>query len=310
MKWLEVSFELPGELVEPVVDLLARLAGGGVSVLEQPKDGQTAGSLLTVTAYLPIDSQLQAARQRLDEGLWHLSQISPIPPPAYRTLAEENWADSWKEHYRPIPIGRRLLIQPAWLDLAPGSDRLPIRIEPGMAFGTGVHPTTRLVLAALEDRILPGMRVADMGCGSGILSIAAAVLGAGSVLALDIDPIAVDVATKNLAANGVGEKARVDLGSLTELQRAVARDGRGFDLILANILADVLRDLLSQGLAGALTPDGVIVMSGILEDQTRELLNACQGGGLTLVETLAEADWRALVLKREPPPDTGGGEYR
>ncbi|HLC03744.1 MAG TPA: 50S ribosomal protein L11 methyltransferase [Anaerolineales bacterium] len=312
MKWLEVSFNLSGELVEPVADLLARLTPGGVSITQLPREAAEAGvDRLTVAAYLPFDSRLETVKRRLEEGVWHLSQISPIPPPAYRSVEEEDWATAWREHYRPIEVGRRLLIQPAWLGAPANGERLAILIEPGMAFGTGVHPTTRLVLAALEDHLQPGMRVADVGCGSGILAIAAGLLGAGPILALDVDPVAVRVTEQNLEASGIHGSARVELGSLPELQEAVRQSGRGFDVILANILLDVLRALLAGGIAEALAPGGVIILSGILDVQEPDLLEACRDAGLELVEAREEADWRALTLKQKPPPGDGGGEnYR
>lgn len=303
MKWLEVSFDLSSELVEPVADLLARLAPGGVSITGQPQEARKSDvERLTVAAYLPFDSQLESAKRSLEEGVWHLSQISPIPPPAYRAIEAEDWATAWRERYVPLEVGRRLLIQPAWLGAPEHSERLPILIEPGMAFGTGLHPTTRLVLAAMEDRLKPGMRVADLGSGSGILSIAACLLGAESVLAFDSDPVAVRVTEQNLEANGIHASARAVLGSLPEMQAAVRQSGRGFDVILANILLDILRDLITEGLAEALAPGGVMILSGILDVQEGDLLEACRDAGVELIESLSEADWRALILKTKTAP--------
>ncbi len=308
MKWLEVSFDLSGELVEPVADLLARLTSSGVSITGPAPETDHAGpAQLSVAAYLPYDNQLEATKRKIEEGIWHLSQISSIPPPAFRTVEEEDWATAWKERYQPIAIGRSLLIQPAWLGRPVGGERLPILIEPGMAFGTGLHPTTRLTLAALEDHLQPGMRVADVGCGSGILSIAAGLLGAKSILSLDIDPIAVRTTRENLETNDLAGRARVLLGSLPELQQAAHRPGQGFDVILANILLDVLRDLLAGGIAECLVPEGVLILSGVLDVQEGALLEACETANLTSVESRAEADWRVLTVIRKPPPGEGGG---
>lgn len=308
MKWLEVSFDLSAELVEPVADLLARLTSSGVSITgPAPEAGDAGQAPLSVTAYLPYDDQLNAAKRKIEEGIWHLSQISSIPPPVFRAVEEEDWATAWKERYHPIAVGRTLLIQPAWLGRPVDGDRLPILIEPGMAFGTGLHPTTRLTLAALEDHLQPGMRVADVGCGSGILSIAAGLLGAESVLALDVDPIAVRTAQENLEANDLAGRALVLPGSLSELQQAARPPGQGFDVILANILLDVLRDLLAGGIAECLVPQGVLILSGILDVQEGSLLEACEAAGLTSLETRGEADWRALTTRRKPPPGEGGG---
>jgi ribosomal protein L11 methyltransferase len=304
LKWLEVSFGLSGELVEPVADLLRRLTPGGVSITGPVQEADEIGpELLSVAAYVPFDGKLETIKRQIEEGIWHLSQIRPIPPPTYRAIAEEDWATAWRERYQPIAVGRKLLIQPAWLDAPADSERLPIQIEPGMAFGTGLHPTTRLTMAALEDYLQPGMHVADVGCGSGILSIAAGLLGAGSILALDIDPVAVHVTEDNLKANGFGGSAQVLHGSLPELKQSVRDAGRGFNVILANILLETLRELLVGGMAECLAPPaGVLVLSGILDEQEGDLLVACQAAGLKLVESRPEADWRALILKKKPPP--------
>lgn len=308
MKWLEVSFDVSGELVEPIVDLLTRVASVGASITNEPGEAGPDPVLFTVAAYLPDDNQLEPVKRRIEEGIWHLSRISPIPSPVYRVVEEEDWATTWRQNYRPIAVGRRLLIQPAWLDSPADGERLAILIEPGMAFGTGMHPTTRLSLSALEDYLRPGMSVADIGCGSGILSIAAGLLGAGSLLCLDVDPIAVEVTEKNIEANRLGESAQVVLGSLPELRQTVTGSGRGYDILVANILLDVLIGMIDEGAADCLAPEGVMILSGILDVQEGELLAACETAGLAPVESRAEADWRALIVKRTPPRSAGGGE--
>ncbi len=305
MKWLEVSLTVDGELAESVADLLARVAPGGVAVeaaliLDEADEGRAAGPV-TVRAYLAEDQTLADRRRQIDEGLWHLSRIQPLPEPGYRTLEEQDWAEAWKAHYHPIPIGRRLLILPAWLPAAPG-ERLPLIMDPGMAFGTGTHPTTQLVLAILEERLLPGQRVVDLGCGSGILSIAAARLGAAEILALDIDPLAVEVTRENLRRNGVEERVQTGVGSLIDLRQA--QPPVQADLVLANILAPVLTTMLRQGLAETVRPGGVLVLSGVLDHQAEAVLEEARAQGLVVDEVRAQADWRALVLKRRPPPMT------
>lgn len=303
MRWQEVSLTVDGELAESVADLLSRLTPGGVS-LETPLilddgDAGTPAGPVTVRAYWPADDSQGARRQQIAEGLWHLSLIRPLPDPSYRTLEDEDWAEAWKAHYHPIPIGQRLLILPSWLP-PPDGQRLPLIMDPGMAFGTGTHPSTQLVLAVVEEHLAPGQRVVDLGCGSGILSVAAARLGAGEILALDIDPLAVEVAQANLRRNQVENRARVAVGSLADL----LEDGRPADLVLANILAPVLQTMLDQGLAGTVRVGGLLVLSGVLDHQAEALASGAAGHGLDLVELRALADWRALVLKRRPPPVT------
>ncbi len=197
MNWLEVSMTVNGELAEAVADVFGRFAPNGVMTEQGVKfvddeDLGTASGPITVRAYLPVDGELEDRRQKLEEALYYLGRIQPLPAPAFRPIEDHNWMEAWKQHYRPIPIGKRLLILPAWLE-SPEPERLAIKIDPGMAFGTGTHPTTQLCLELLEgavEKLEPGdnSRVIDVGCGSGILSIAAIKLGAQAALGVDIDP--------------------------------------------------------------------------------------------------------------------------
>ncbi len=300
-RWLQVSLTLDGELAEAVADLLARLAPGGVAIESAQPEAGTSGPV-TVLAFLPDDEALPARQRQIEEGLWHLSRIRPLPEPTYTLLTETDWAEAWKVHYHPLPIGRRLLIVPAWLE-ADARGRLPLRLDPGMAFGTGTHPTTQLMLAGLEDLLRPGDAVADVGCGSGILSVAAALLGAASVLALDIDPEAVSLTRHNANLNHVTDRIRVALGSHDLLRRPDLAPADGFPLVLANILASVLAEMLERGLAGAVCPGGHLLLSGVLEDQAASLAHLAAQQGLDLVEMRAQADWRMLVLQRRLPPE-------
>ena len=299
MSWVEVSLTTCGELAEAVAEFFTRYAPGAVAS-EQAAHGDGAASApqITVRAYLRADANLPAIRQRIEEGLWHLSQIMPLPPAQFRPLKEDDWTQAWRAHYRPIPVGRSLLILPAWME-PPSGDRLVIRMDPGMAFGTGTHPTTRLCLLALEELLQPGQQVLDLGCGSGVLAIAAAKLGARRALALDIDPAAVRAAQHNAARNGVQQRVQVMAGSLPELQ--AMQPPPTFDLLLANILAPILEQLLEEGMAALLRPEGRAVLSGVLAHQADHLLQRAAPCGLALEKELAMEDWRALVLKRTRP---------
>ncbi len=301
MKWLEISFTLPGELAEAVYDLLNRYTPNGV-VIEMPHQNENATipDNVIVRTYLPINDVLENRRLAIEQGLWHLSQISPLPQPQYQTLEEDDWEKAWKKHYRPIPIGKRLLIYPAWFP-PPETDRIPLLIDAGMTFGTGIHPTTQLCLLALEELLMPGQVVLDLGCGSGILSIAAARLGSAKVLALDVDPIAVQNTQENALRNNIGEKILPLQGSIELLLGNQSGVWPPIDLILANILAKTLEELLSNGLANLVRPDGSIVLSGILEHQVDNLVSVCEQQGLEIVQIKALLDWRAIIVKQTSP---------
>ncbi len=299
MRWLEVRLTVDGEQAEAVADLLARHATGGVAI-ESALEGDEAAlpdTPVIVRAYLPSDEMLESRRTSVEHGLWHLGMIHAMPAPAYRAVAEEDWAEAWKEHYHPIRIGRRLLILPAWLP-SPDDDRLAIVLDPGMAFGTGTHPSTQLCLAALEDYLRPGDEVIDLGCGSGILSIAAARLGARRVRALDIDPLAVRIARENAERNGLAAQIDVSAGSLPDLLEPRAPSA---DLMVANILAPVLDEMARHGLAGAVRPGGVLILAGVLAEQAEGLEATCVDHGLERLEQRQAGEWRALILKSKPP---------
>ena len=213
--WLEVSVEVDGEAAEAVSEVLNRYGRGGVVIEHLLASGPGAHDRvdeLRVKAYLPAGDA--ALKRTVEEALWHLGQLYPIPDPTFTLLAEADWAEAWKAHYSVLHLGRRTVVVPRWQEYVPQPDEIVVTLDPGMAFGTGTHPTTRLCLAALEDAILPGMRVLDLGTGTGVLAIAAAKQGAASVLALDIDELAVDAARENVAANGVQDIVHIESGSL------------------------------------------------------------------------------------------------
>lgn len=302
MNWLEVSLTVSGEAAEAVADVFARFAPGGVvheatQIEVTPDDkGRPVGPVI-VRAYLPADEGLAAARAQLEEALWHLGQILPLPQPQYRPVAEADWSEAWKADFKPIRIGKRLVIVPTWLNPPLAPDDVPIRLDPGMAFGTGTHPTTQLCLAAIERHLQPGTPVIDLGTGSGILAIAAAKLGAGPLLAVDIDDEAVRVAKENAAANGVADHIHIEKGSLAEvLAHQFGMASAPF--VVANILARVIVDLLGQGLAQAVTPGGLLVVSGILASQAFEVNAALKTRDLTILAHEHIEDWTAIIARR------------
>jgi len=295
--WLRISLEVDPELAEAVSEVLARYIPGGVvmestAIEADAEDEGRAVGPLRVMGYIPGDEHLEATRAQIEQGLRYLALIQPIPEPSYTPIQEQNWMEAWKQHYKPLRIGRRLLILPAWMQ-AETADRVTVRIEPGMAFGTGVHPTTRLSLQLLEAYVKAGDSLIDVGCGSAILAIAAAKLGANPVVAVDIDAQALENAHHNAQLNEVN--IEIGVGSVAELLAGQFSLKRA-DVVEANILAPVLVRLLGQGLAQLLAPGGVLILSGILAEQGDELKRALDQTGLKILEERWIEDWLGLAV--------------
>jgi ribosomal protein L11 methyltransferase len=311
MDWIEISVLCDGEAAEAVAELFNRFnsrpgeaqSGAVIEVGGFDAYGELTEPVVTVRTYLPADDAQR--RSQIEQGLWFLGRLYPIPDPVIRMLAEEDWANAWRQHYKPTRVGQRLLIVPSWqadelgdaaLDEA-GQPLLPVILDPGMAFGTGLHPSTRLCMRALEQHLRPGEAVLDVGCGSGVLSITAARLGAGAILATDIDPIAVAATVENCQRNGVEALVAVREGSLPERSEQPA----GWPVIVANILADVIVQLLVDGMARLLAADGRLIVSGIIEPRAGDVEAALDQAGLRSVQRLSEGDWVALAAVMRNP---------
>jgi ribosomal protein L11 methyltransferase len=300
-RWIEVSLTVNGELAEAVAEVLDRYASNGVVcesgvAFKDDEDEGTAAGPIRVFAYLPVDEYLEEKQSHLQEALWHLGQIQPLPEAAFRAIEDEDWMAAWKKHYQPIPIGKRLLILPAWI---PQSDhsRVAVKIDPSMAFGTGTHPSTQLCLELIESRLQPGEDVIDVGCGSGILSIAALKLGARHALGVDIDSASIRSTRENSASNGVTSAMEVGLGSVAEIL-AGQFSLRRAPFVLANILAPVIIRLFAAGLADLVAPGGKIVLAGILDEQAAGVRQAAEEHGLHFSDMRSQGDWVALLLSK------------
>ena len=308
MNWLEVSMTVDGELAESVADVFARFAPNGVMTEQGVKytDDEDAGTPtgpITVRAYLEVNDQIEETRQKLEESLFYLGMIQPLPTPVYKQIADQNWMEPWKQHNKPIRIGKRLLILPAWME-SPEPTRVAIKIDPGMAFGTGTHPTTQLCLELMEMAVdlgglkdLRGLRVIDVGCGSGILSIAAIKLGASKVLGVDIDSESIVNSRENANVNEVGEELMLGVGSLQEIIEGKFAF-KSAPLVVANILAPVIVRLFDAGLADLIEAGGSIILSGILQEQKKSVLEAAQAQRLKMTEWRQRGDWVALTMSR------------
>jgi ribosomal protein L11 methyltransferase len=310
VNWLEISLTVDGEMAEAVAEVLARFSPDGVAIQstgvqanEDDENGHAVGPL-RVCAYLPADTRVDALRQQVAEALWYLGRIAPLPDPEFNLIQEVNWVEAWKEHYHPIPIGQRLLILPAWLE-PPTGPRIPVRIDPGMAFGTGTHPTTQLCLELLEaagESLQPSssrrLAAIDVGCGSGILAIAALKLGMANALGVDIDPQALEASRQNAAANGVADRLELGVGSVAEV-RSRAFGLRQTPLVFANILAPIIVRLFEAGLAELVEPGGALILSGILAEQEENVRQVSQAHGMALVTRRQQGDWVALLARRQ-----------
>ena len=307
MNWLEVSLTVNGELAEAVADVLARFAYSGVMMEQGVKytndeDAGTPTGPITVRAYLEVNDELEETRQKLEESLYYLGMIQPLPTASYKEIADQNWMEAWKQHYKPILIGKRLVILPAWMD-SPDPNRVAIKIDPGMAFGTGTHPTTQLCLELMEKEMLDiritnnGLRIIDVGCGSGILSIAAIKLGADRALGVDIDAASITNARENAETNQIGEELILEVASIQEIL-----DGKfaftKAPLVVVNILAPIIIRLFDAGLANLIDPQGAIILSGILQEQEQSVVETAQAKGLRMKERRQMGDWVASAMSR------------
>jgi ribosomal protein L11 methyltransferase len=312
---IEISLSgLDDQLLRSVVDLFDQWGRGG-AVVEQVLEKDAGPSIKTYL--LPEDDeglcQIEIGlellnRSRRPSRPGNLISTRDVPEPRIRFLSETDWSEAWKSNYNVLRVGRRLVIKPTWRDYTPHPGDLIIALDPGMAFGSGLHPTTRLCLEAMEDYLHPGATVLDVGTGSGILAIAAARLGASYVLALDTDPLAAQVARENIALNKVESIVHVEAEALrlsnnksanrkaSELRSQASSKPQSpiSDLVLANILAETIIEL-APALADSLAPRGTLIASGIIADRADAVITGLRRGGLSLAEQRSQEEWVALI---------------
>ena len=304
--WLEVTVPAHGD-PETVCDTLAGMGFEGF-VIEDEKDFR--GFLENNTQYWDfVDEDLErsmagASRVKLwlpdsDESRARIADLYKKGlEPQTRPVADADWENNWRDYYQPVEAGEKLVIVPQWQDY--DGDRTPVQLDPGLLFGTGDHPTTRMCLAAVEKYAKPGGKVLDLGCGSGILGIAAAVLGAGPITAADVDEKAPDIVRDNARLNGVEDAFTVYVGDVIASGTLRARLGGGYGLVLANIVADVIIPLAPY-VPAFLTEDGVFVCSGIIEGRQDEVKAALEAAHLVVTEHHTLEEWHCFVCKKEQP---------
>lgn len=288
--WVEMVLRVDIRLTDAVVDVLERHSYQGVAIEHDgiPPDKLDEDELPPPThhiirLYLPDDEKAEQHKATINAALGGLA----VEAPFYRVISEQDWSEAWKAHYHPLRIGERLVIRPVWENITLHPDDIEIVLDPGMAFGTGTHTTTQLCLEAIEMQLKPGESVLDLGSGSGILSIAAALLGAGHVHAIDIDPVATAAAAENFERNLIREPITLVTGGLPE---ALAL-GRTFDFVIVNILARVIIDMSQNGLARLFHPGSRGIFTGLIDSQADEVAAALQACGLRTGKRWQSGDW-------------------
>ena len=305
MRYIEVCLDTPAELIDQRCEALAALGAEGF-VIENEEDFRafldnnkqywdyvdkeledSYSGVSRIKLYLMDDADGEAILGRI---------LDAFPEASHGYTADQDWENSWKDCYEPIEVGEKLVVVPEWLD-APEDGRLPLRLDPGIAFGTGSHPTTKLSLAALEPYAKSGVKVLDLGCGSGILGIGALILGADSCLGCDIDPMASEAAMANAALNGIG-KDRMDIRIGDIIKDASLRRslGSGYQLVLANIVADVII-ALSPIARSFMAEDGVFICSGIIDERWEEVQKALAANGFEIMAHSSEEEWHCFVCR-------------
>ena len=307
MDFIEIAIiDIDGEAAEAVGELFNRYGYGG-AVMES-----YAPHFDKVTVRTVIPSEDDYRLREIEVMLALIGQALPssLPEPRLQFVGKSDWAESWKAHFHPVRVGRRFVIKPSWREYTPVPNDLVIEIDPGLAFGSGLHPTTQLCLKILEDLPLHSKSFFDVGTGSGVLALAALKLGAQPVRAVDIDEVAVRVARENFERNGypltgkalsgfenlTGLKEKVT-GIETAVGSALDRGGRPWQIVVANILAHILMDLMPD-LAAALAPDGQLILSGLLAEQEMGVITAAAAQGLHLVDRRTDEDWVVLIVTR------------
>ena len=299
VQWLELSICVPLEYVEPVAEIFRRYSLGRLAIEERgfESEGEGVSPHLSgeaqVRAYLPLTPSAKRSRAGIQVGVKLISLLHPLPGLEERVLEEGEWETAWKSFFSLLRVGRHLVIKPSWQEYIPGQGDAVVELDPGLAFGTGHHPTTRMCLEALERLASPGMQVLDLGTGSGILAIGAAKLGASRVTAVDVDGVAVRVARANVRSNGVSHQVRLYKGGLPHPKVP----GGDFDLVLANLNARALAEMAPY-LADSLKPGGSLVVSGVLTEQERQVEAHFISMALLLESRMVQGEWVTLTLRR------------
>jgi len=312
VRYLELSVAVHPNAVEAAAELMRRHVPSGVSIEPPFTPTEAEGGValddgpVRLRAWLPEHARRDAEALRRELRALGDAVARPL---RVRAVEGERWAETWKRHFTTIRVGRRLVIKPSWRTHAARHDDVVIELDPGAAFGTGQHETTRMCLEALEARVAPGDRILDLGCGSGILAIAAAKLRAGHVDAIDIDAAAVAATEQNAERNRVDDIVRAAESSLDGAWLFRSRVAGGYDLVVANLSSRLVQELAGPVLA-ALRRGGVALVSGLIGEQEPACREALEAAGGEVVESRAEGDWRLLAVATAQPPRTSRASGR
>ena len=310
MKWAEVSIRTTHEETELIAEIFHDVGASGVVIEDPqelnsyideglfdysdlPKAEQTSG--VTIKAYLPVDEELDARLRTFEQRVKELAKIDGFDaascPIEWHTVQDEDWADNWKAYFHTTKVGGLIVIKPAWEGYEASPDDIVIDLDPSAAFGTGTHPTTAMCIRELESLVKGGMRVFDVGTGSGVLAVAAAKLGAGEVIAKDYDRTAAKVAQENVERNHVEDKVTTGVSDLLK-----SFDGRA-DLVIANIIADIVIRLFDE-LDAHLAENGRLLASGIIDERVADVTEAALAHGFVIDKVIEESGWAAMVISR------------
>ncbi len=300
MKWLELCVDVPPEFVEPISHIFYKYGYGGVSIETpadfNPDEGEVAPvpETFSVRTYIPKDDSTDERRANIEIGVKLINHLHPIEPLKETEIKDEDWETNWKQYFHPIRVGRKLVICPTWQEHASLRDDVIIFLDPGMAFGTGHHPTTRMCMELLEDTIVGGEKIIDLGCGSGILSVTAVKLGALSSIGFEIENNASKVAKENCVLNGVDESVEVFNSTLPDNRYSEG----DFDLALANISAKVIIELADH-LTKGLRSGGKLILSGVLENALEDVRDVFEPLGVVFEKVMIDSDWTAVLATKK-----------